>query len=281
MQSFAGKVAVVTGAANGIGLAIARRCAQERMRLVLADVEAERLHAVCDELGEGGAAVLAVPTDVSEFAQVQRLAAHARESFGRVDLLCNIAGVGVDGQLWTQPLEEWRWIFGVNFWGIVHGIQAFVPLMLAQGGPSHVVNMASVAGLDSGAGFGAYRASKHAAVSLSETLHHELRALGSSIQVSVLCPGLVRTRILEEGLRGRPGGVAAGSSAPEDTPVRRRREAFAAGLAAAMEPEVVADRLFAALRAESLHVLTHSGSARAVVARFRLILGPQMGSEAP
>jgi len=273
MKTFADKVAVVTGAADGIGLAIARSCVQEHMRVVLADIDDKRLDVACEKLRAEGAMVVAVPTDVSDFPQVQRLAARAQEAFGRVDLLCNNAGVGVDGRLWAQPLEEWRWIFGVNFWGVVHGIQAFIPLMLAQGGPAHVVNTASLAGLNSGPGLAAYRASKHAVVSVSETLHHELRASNSSIQVSVLCPGLVRTRILVSGRRRAPGASQVRADPTEDVEVWRRGVALGAGLVTGTEPAVIAQKLFVALREERLHILTHAGSDDEVRARFRLILG--------
>ena len=204
MKEFKGKVAVVTGAASGIGRALADRSVQEGMKVVLADVEVEALAKTEAGLKSSGATVLAVPTDVSQARDVAALAQKTLEVFGAVHLLCNNAGVGTEAAIWESTLEEWEWVMGVNLWGVIHGVRAFVPHMLAQDTECHIVNTASMAGLISGPGLGAYKVTKHAVVSLSETLYHELAERGARVGVSVLCPGIVNTRIMESA-RNRPG----------------------------------------------------------------------------
>ena len=254
MRAFDGRVAVITGAASGIGWAIARRCAAEGMRLVLADVEEPALQAAARELAAEGARVLAVPVDVADREQVQTLAAQSFEAFGAVHLVCNNAGVAVDGPIWRATQADWRWLLGVNLWGVVHGIEAFVPRMLETGEEGHVVNTASIAGLISGSGLGAYKATKHAVVSISETLDAELRELGSKLRVSVLCPGFVRTRIADSG-RNRPD--AAERARPGTAPSARESDAMQRAVETGSPPEEVAAALFDALREERFWVLTH------------------------
>ena len=197
MNEFNGKVAVITGAASGIGRALADRCVHEGMKAVLADVEVDALAKTEASLKASGATVLAVQTDVSQARDVAALAEKTVEAFGAVHLLCNNAGVGTEAAVWESTLEEWEWVMGVNLWGVIHGVRTFVPVMLAQDTECHIVNTASMAGLISGPGLGAYKVTKHAVVSLSETLHHELGERGAKIRVSVLCPGIVNTRIME------------------------------------------------------------------------------------
>ena len=204
MKEFKGKVAVITGAASGIGRALADRCVQEGMKVVLADVEVETLAKTEASLKASGATVLAVQTDVSQARDVAALAQKTLEVFGAVHLLCNNAGVGTEAAIWESTLEEWEWVMGVNLWGVIHGVRTFVPLMLAQDTECHIVNTASMAGLISGPGLGAYKVTKHAVVTLSETLYHELAERGARVKVSVLCPGVVNTRIMESA-RNRPG----------------------------------------------------------------------------
>jgi NAD(P)-dependent dehydrogenase (short-subunit alcohol dehydrogenase family) len=167
MKEFTGKVAVITGAASGIGRALADRSVQEGMKAVLADVEAEALANAEASLKATGATVLAVPTDVSQARDVAALAQKTLEVFGAVHLLCNNAGVGMEAAIWESTLDEWESVMGVNLWGVIHGVRAFVPVMLAQDTECHIVNTASMAGLVSGPGLGAYKATKHAVVSLS------------------------------------------------------------------------------------------------------------------
>lgn len=151
MTEFKGKVAVVTGCASGIGLALARRFAQEGMHVVLADIETEPLEAAAREIRAMGATALTVQTDVSRFEDVERLAARALDTFGSVHIVCNNAGVGgAGGFIWEYALEDWQWLLGVNLWGVIHGVRAFVPRLLKQGEEAHIVNTASIAGISFG-----------------------------------------------------------------------------------------------------------------------------------
>ena len=175
MFEFPARVAVITGAASGFGQAFAQRAAALRMKLVLADVNPEALAQTVDALRAAGADAIGVPTDVSNAAQVEALAQAALDAFGKVHLLFNNAGVGSGGFLWESSANDWAWVFGVNVMGVAHGVRAFAPLMLAQNEPAHIVNTASVAGLLSPPAMGVYNASKHAVVSLTETLYHDLQ----------------------------------------------------------------------------------------------------------
>jgi NAD(P)-dependent dehydrogenase (short-subunit alcohol dehydrogenase family) len=269
MKEFKGKVAVITGAASGIGRALADRSVQEGMKAVLADVDVETLAKVEAGLRDSGATVLAVPTDVSQARDVAALAQKALEVFGAVHLLCNNAGVGTKAGIWESTLEEWEWVMGVNLWGVIHGVRAFVPLMLAQDTECHIVNTASLVGLTSGPVMGAYKVTKHAVVSLSETLHHELAVRGAKVRVSVLCPGIVNTRIWESG-RNRPGHVPP--PAPLDTASAARWEALLQRVPAGMPPVQVAEAVFAALREDRFYILTHPEGRDAVRTRMEDIL---------
>ena len=217
MEQLEGKTAVVTGGGSGIGRAVATQLAAAGMHVVVADIQRDALDATVTDLGARGGRVIGVRTDVSDAASVEALAEAAVAEFGGVHLVHNNAGVGVGGPVWTHTERDWQWVLGVNLWGVIHGIRTFVPRMLEQGGPAHVVNTASMAGLISVPYLGAYNVSKHGVVTLSETLHRDLRLAGSDIGVSVLCPGLVMTNIFESE-RNRPDtladdGRAAGLSA--------------------------------------------------------------------
>src|SRR5689334_1941764 len=181
MKDFAGKVAVVTGAASGIGRALADRCAQEGMKVVLADVEESALVRAADEFRATGAPILAVRTDVSKAEDVEALARKTVETFGGVHLLFNNAGVGAGTTAWETSLRDWEWVLGVNLWGVIHGLRSFVPIMLSQGSEGHIVNTASIAGLVLGPGLAAYKVSKHGVISLSETLYGELQQASVAI----------------------------------------------------------------------------------------------------
>ena len=248
MRTLRGKTAVITGAASGIGRALAHRLSRERMRLVLADVDGPRLREVARALP----GALAVRADVSRMRDVEALAAKAYARFGAVHLLCNNAGVAEHGAVWEVPLPRWRRIVGVNLWGVIHGCLAFVPRMIAQGGPAHVVNTASMAGLVTPPSAGAYSATKHAVVALSEALVQDLFLRRARVGVSVLCPGFVATRLLD--------------SAPA-------AEAMARALIARGRPaEEMADRTVRAIRAGEFYVLTHPGTAFAVRRRAEEII---------
>jgi NAD(P)-dependent dehydrogenase (short-subunit alcohol dehydrogenase family) len=254
MREFTDKVAVITGAASGIGRALAERCAHEGMRVVLADVDVDALTATEAALKATGAPVLAVVTDVSKAQDVESLAQRTLTAFGAVHLLCNNAGVWGGISAWDSPLADWEWILGVNLWGVIHGLHTFVPLMLAQETEGHIVNTASLAGFITGRGPAVYRVSKHAVVALSEILYHQLAQRGAQVKVSVLCPGPVRTQIIEAG-RHRPRHLPAPGRLPPASGVVR--EAKRQEVEAGMSPAQVAAQVFNAIRADKFYVLTH------------------------
>ena len=251
MRDLAGKVAVVTGAASGSGRALTERFARAGMKVALADVEEGALAAAARELEAGGAETLAVRTDVSREDDVEALARRAYERFGAVHVVCNNAGVALAGPVWEHSLEDWRWLLGVNLWGVVHGIRSFVPRMLEKKTPGHIVNTASVAGLTSAPGLGVYNVSKHAVVTLSETLAKDLAMVGALIKVSVLCPGFVNTKILDSS-RNRPAVFGPERERPADLePIIRSL------IAAGMSPADVAQHVLRAVEEERFYVLTH------------------------
>lgn len=270
MQELQGKVAVITGAASGIGRALADACCAEGMKVVLADVERTALARAADELRAGGADVRAVPTDVSVEAEVQALARETLAAFGAVHLVANNAGVATAGLLWEQTPADWQWVFGVNLWGVVHGIRTFVPILLRQGTEGHVVNTASIAGLLSAPGNGIYGATKFAVVSLSETLHFELAIMGGRVGVSVLCPGFVRTRILDSE-RNRPEAFPGRHIA-----LTPEQEAIGAAVRRLVDtgtpPAEVAAEVLDAVKARRFFVLPHPEYDRDIERRTRDIL---------
>jgi len=255
-----GKVAVVTGAAGGIGLALTRALARESMNVVMADIDAARLAAAAETVeSRSGQDVIAVPTDVSDAAAVAELERRARDRFGRVHLLCNNAGVVIPpGRLWKVSREDFGWMLSVNLWGVVHGIQAFVPAMLEHGEPAHVVNTASIAGLLGFPRIGAYGASKFAIVGLSESLLQDLRERGASIGVSVLCPGAIATELGEHSDRLRTGASPGVNGSTDDGP------------RAALEDLAV--QVIDAVHANRFWILTHPGYRESLVARHEAML---------
>ncbi len=270
MQDFREKVAVVTGAASGIGRGLVDAFAAEGMKLVLADIEPEPLGIAARELADGGAEVLAVRTDTGDAASVEELAAAAYARFGAVHILCNNAGVsGGGGALWETSEADWTWVLGVNLMGVVHGIRAFVPRMLAGGEEGHIVNTSSVLGLSTGPG-SVYGVSKHGVTRLTEGLYHDLQAAGARIGVSVLCPGLTATRIIEAE-RNRPAALA---NVAERTPeaAARRQAMQAYFLAEGMPPAETARIVLEAIRAERFYILPHPDIKTAVERRMRDIL---------
>ncbi len=244
MELTAGKVAVVTGAASGIGLALAERFARAGLDVVLADVEETALQAAAQQIASLGVKTLAVPTDVSDEAAVNELAAASVDRFGAVHVVCNNAGVTSRADPWSGPVSAWRWVLGVNLWGVIHGIRAFLPLLTAQR-ESHIVNTASAAGLIP-ATTPAYDAAKHAVVAVSEDLYRAMKVAGLGVGVSVVCPGWVRAGI---GLAERnwpqslgevpPPAAAAGVMAPH------YRRAISEGMAPAAVAGLVADAIAA------------------------------------
>jgi NAD(P)-dependent dehydrogenase (short-subunit alcohol dehydrogenase family) len=263
MRELAGNVAVITGGASGIGLALARRLAREPMRLVIADIEEPALEAAVDDLRNRGAEVLGVPTDVSDLASVQALADAAFGRFGAVHLLVNNAGVNRSGPIHEISHDDWQWLLGVNLWGVIHGIEAFVPRMLEQGGEGHIVNTASFAGFVPVQGLGAYCTTKSAVVALSEVLYRDLSAYG--IGVSVLCPLVVNTNIRFAG-RNRPSRF--GGPLAEPTRSAAEQEALAGRH---IMPEEVAELVVAGVRANRLYIHTHAEARGFIQRRFARI----------
>jgi NAD(P)-dependent dehydrogenase (short-subunit alcohol dehydrogenase family) len=256
MRDFAGKVAVVTGAASGIGLGLATRFAEEGMRVVLADVEQTPLEAATAGLRARGFEAIGVPTDVSDADSVSALAAQTLSAFGTVHVLCNNAGIGGGfGKIWEATLKDWQWALGVNLWGVIHGVRTFVPIMLEHGEEGHVVNTASIAGLVPGSRV--YSVTKHAVVALSEALYHNLHQSDARIGASVLCPGLIDTRIMF-GFRNRPAELH--NTPGEPASVRELERAERIGNLSqelGMPPAAVADKVVDGIRREQFYILTH------------------------
>ncbi|MFL9995588.1 short chain dehydrogenase [Burkholderia sp. GAS332] len=264
MFEFAGKVAVITGAASGFGRAFAEKGASLGMKLVLADVNPEALHQTVDALRAGGAEAIGVPTDVSDAAQVEALAQAALDAFGKVHLLFNNAGVGSGGFLWESSANDWAWVFNVNVMGVANGVRAFTPIMLRQNEPAHIVNTASVAGLLSPPAMGIYNASKHAVVSLTETLYHDLQlaqaakpADGGEVGCSLLCPAFVPTGIADAE-RARPAELR-NDSGPTRSQIAAGKQLHRAVQSGKLSAADVADITFEAIAARRFYIVTHPG----------------------
>ena len=262
MKNFHNRVAVITGAASGFGREFAIIGARLGMRLVLADVQQEALAATAAELEAQGAQVLAMPCDVRKGEQVEALAQAAMARFGAVHLVFNNAGVGAGGLVWESTQADWEWVLGVNLWGVIHGVRVFTPLMLAcaKNDPDfegHIVNTASMAGLLNPPTMGVYNVSKHAVVSLTESLYHDLDLVGAPIGASVLCPYFVQTGISQSD-RNRPDDVPA--SAPTASQMASQAtmaKAVSSGKVSATE---VAERTFAAIAEKQFYIYSHPGA---------------------
>ncbi|MBS1873646.1 MAG: SDR family NAD(P)-dependent oxidoreductase [Acidobacteria bacterium] len=269
MNDFRGRVAVVTGGASGIGLALARRFAAEGMKVLIADIEESALNAAVRSLADEGAEAAGERCDVADHAQVETLADSAYSRFGAVHILANNAGVGsAPGAAWRQSHADWKWVLGVNLWGAINGVRAFMPRMIEQDTEGHIVNTASLAGLMA-MPFGApYQVSKFGVVALSESIYYELAATGSKLRVSVLCPAWVKTNILTS-MRNRPAELAN----PEETEIPGEwLQAFSATIDAGLAPETVAGHVMDAIREERLYIWTHPEFKDAVAARHSNIV---------
>ncbi|GJI90446.1 SDR family NAD(P)-dependent oxidoreductase [Duganella hordei] len=272
MRNFENKVAVITGAGSGIGAALAWRFAREGMRIVVSDIDEAAANATAAALAEAGHTALATRTDVADALQVEALAALAYQAFGAVDMLFNNAGIVPAGRLrpvWEYPPEDWQWSIDVNLMGVVHGIRSFVPRMLAQGTEGHVVTTASVAGLISGSASVPYAAAKHGAVLATEALYAALRERDAPIGVTLLCPGLVNTRIYHSE-RNRPEQLQPRGGAAAETPeLHAMAPAMYAG---ALTPDQVAEQVFDAVWNKQLYALTSANFDDAIRERTEAIL---------
>jgi len=247
MQSVEGRVAVVTGAASGMGLGMVQSFAEAGMRVVAADLRADALDGAVATLRAQGHDVIGVPTDVSKLSDVEALASATMDAFGAVHVLCNNAGVGMFSRLANTSIDDWEWVIGVNLWGPIYGIKVFLPL-IEQQDEGHINATSSVAGLVAGATAGPYNVAKHGVVALMATLERELRAAKSTVRASVLCPGAVNTDIgrnsveLRRARRGRPDATPARSSAGEKLG-SKMAEALAGGMAPRAVGQLVLDAM--------------------------------------
>ena len=258
MQDFTGKVAVITGAASGIGRALTEKCLAEGMQVVMADIEEKALQQAVKELQSTGQnAILPVKTNVAILDEIENLKQQAVDHFGAVHLLFNSAGVGGGGNAWDSTEKDWEWVLGVNLWSVIHGLRVFVPQMIAQDTQCHIVNTASVAGLLGASTNAGYAVTKHGVVALTEILYRDLEAQNLKIGASVLCPGLIDTRIMDSG-RNRPASLINDEvSAALTKEQEAGRAAFAAALKEGMKPEQLAEIVFAGIRADQLYIQTH------------------------
>ncbi len=271
MKDFKDKVAVVTGGASGLGLAMARRFAAEGMKLVLADVEEEALRKVETEFRKAGTPVVGIRTDVSRAQDVERLAEKTLATFGGVHLLCNNAGVGPGGVVWENTVADWEWVLGVNLWGVIHGVRVFLPIMLRQDADCHVVNTASVAGLLSVPNMGIYCVSKHAVVTLTECLYHDLAQRNARVGVSLLCPAYVPTGIIDSE-RNRPALLRNAQRVKTPEELAREEAMRKAVLSGKISAEQVAQMVFDAVESNRFYILTHPKIKGAIQMRMEDIL---------
>lgn len=270
MKQFTDRTAVITGAASGIGLELARRAATEGMQLVLADIEFDKLEAAAAALHLPSERVLLRKTDVSQEAEIAALADAAFSRFGGVHLLCNNAGVALTRVTWEHTSADWQWVLGVNLWSVIHGVHHFLPRMLTQEAPGHIVNTASAAGLLSTPGMSAYNVSKHGVVTLSETLYGELSAAQANVGVSVLCPAWVPTGI-KDSARARQDRFASTDqvSAQSAAYTQRMDQAVDAGKLSAAD---MASAVFEAVAQDRFYVIPHRRINQAIELRMNDIL---------
>jgi NAD(P)-dependent dehydrogenase (short-subunit alcohol dehydrogenase family) len=268
MEQLDGKVAVVTGAGSGIGQALALRCEREGMRVVAADIEPDALAKTAAELHRASTFV----ADVSRYDDVAALADHAYETYGAVDVLCNNAGVFAGGLMWERQPSDFEWTLGVNLWGILHGIRAFVPRMIAAGAEGHIVNTVSMAGIISMGFSGPYNISKFAALAATECLAHDLASVGAPIGVSAVVPSLIATRIGESG-RNRPPDLAAEQS--EDAKFVEQ-VLLDSTTQQGMQPAEVAALVVDAIRTNTFLVPTKPSYATQITARTEALIAREL-----
>jgi len=273
MKTFEGRVAVVTGGASGLGLAMAQRFADAGMNIVIGDIEDEPLARAEAAIAAKGVKVLAQRTDVAKAEDVETLAESAYRHFGSVNVLCNNAGVGGGpGTMWELSVEDWKWVIDVDLWSVVHGVRSFVPRMIAGRQEAHVVNTASVAGLVSGAVGGPYTVAKFGVVALSEQLYYELGRAGHNIGVSVLCPGFVNTNIYDSG-RNRQAeyGQSRLAPSPQSRQIRAMLEERRQTM---LQPAEIGELVFKAVCTRNLYIIPAGSEAleKALRARFENVV---------
>ena len=254
MRELAGRAAFVTGGASGIGFALGRRLAEAGMKVMLADIEVDALKAAVENLRNIGPEVRGVACDVTDPVSVEMAAKASYDAFGNIHVVCNNAGVGGGSGIDDISLENWRWVLDVNLMGVLHGIRTFLPHIRAHGEGGHIVNTASMAGLNSGMGFSAYSASKFAVVNMSEGLATRIKPFG--IGVTVLCPGFVRTRITESG-RNRPARYGPSQKPDPASSAGTLAAQIAEMIKSGLDPDDVAAQVLTAIRENELYVFTH------------------------
>jgi NAD(P)-dependent dehydrogenase (short-subunit alcohol dehydrogenase family) len=271
MHDLKDKVAVITGAADGIGKSLALKAAAEGMKLVLADIDTKKLDQLVTELTSSGTEAVGLKVNVSRAEDVAALADLAYETFSGVHLLINNAGVALAKNAWETTQKDWDWVMGVNLYGVTNGLSAFIPRMLAAGEEGHVVNTASIAGLLSEPSMAAYNVSKFGVVTLSEGLHHDLTLRQAKIKVSVLCPAWVKTRIAEAD-RHRPADERIDLTKLDKVTAATGISMFKA-VQAGIEPEEIAEATFAAIRDGRFYIITHPQTMTGIRIRMDDILG--------
>ena len=271
MKRFDGRVAVVTGGASGLGKAMAQRFGREGMKLVLADVQQDSLDRAVAEFIAAGVDTIGVRCDVSRAGDVEALRDAALARFGAVHVLCNNAGVAPGGLAWESTIHDWEWCLGVNVYGVINGLRSFVPTMLAQDDEGHIVNTASVAGLISPAGMGIYAVSKHAVVTLTECLHHDLASKTDKVKASVLCPAYVPTAIADSE-RNRPADLQNAPRQRDADELAREEQLRKAISSGRISAEQVGNIVFEAIRDERFYILPHQKIKGAIETRMQDIL---------
>jgi len=271
MKEFKDKVAVVTGAASGIGRGMVENFIAAGMKVVLSDIDEGRLQNTTNTFKESGADVIGVVADVSKQDQIEILAKKTIDAFGAVHVLCNNAGVGYQSrEIWEISNEAWEWVLGVNLFGVINGIRAFMPIMVKQDVEAHIINTSSLAGILSPADNVTYGVSKHGVVVLSETLHEHLQLMESKIKVSVLCPGNIDTDILDSLVRNQPDYVPPSPEPTEEEALYRN--AYRIWLERGMDPKEVGRQVFEAIKADRFYIITHDDFDKYIEQRMKNIL---------
>jgi NAD(P)-dependent dehydrogenase (short-subunit alcohol dehydrogenase family) len=281
MRDVAGKVAVITGAASGIGRGMAESFVAAGMKVVLSDVEEKALMKTTEALRDAGADVHGVVTDVAKVQEIQALAEESLKTFGAVHVLCNNAGIGIKStSTWDATLDDWQWILGVNLMGVIYGVRTFLPIMLEQGSESHIVNTASMAGLIADGNNALYAVTKFGVVALSEHLYLELEQAGARTKVSVLCPGYVTTNIADCE-RNRPADLQNASPSPTGPLFEVLYEWFLEQIEKGLSPRHVGDQVLSAILEERFYILTHPDWNYMIEHRLKSILDGQNPSLIP